>query len=123
MKTLLTLFVLFFSINVFAKTYSAHGDIMAQVCSWTFKCKMERLDFVISETSEGVIHKKIKRIYQSTEINEIKDGVCWITYKYRSGGFVNPPTYFDYYMKGFGQNNSDGSYKLIKPEYVWFKCK
>ena len=121
MKYLVVVLIIFFSSVAYSETFRANGDIMGQICSWG-KCKSDRLDFVITEHGDGLIHKKIKREYHRTEIHDIDEGVCWIVYKKRSSGFVYPVTYFDYYMKGFGHQYSNGSHKLIKPKYVWFKC-
>lgn len=121
MKFMIIILIFFLSSGAYSKTYRANGDIMGQTCSWG-KCKSDRLDFVITEYGDGLIHKKIKREYHSTEIHDVNEGVCWIVYKKRSSGFVYPVTYFDYYMRGFGHQYSNGSYKLIKPKYVWFKC-
>ena len=99
--------------------YRAHGDIMGQVCSFgIFNCRMERLDVVINE-EEGQRYYPIRRRYSHLEIEDLKDGVCWI--KYSLKGFIAEYRY-DYYMKGFGQKKANGYYDVIKPQYVWFKC-
>ena len=85
--------------------YVATGHFEGLVCKYFGTvCSYERLDAV----KKGGAYDTIKNNYSS--VDEYKNGRCHI---YNKGLF----------KQAFYQEQSDGTYKKLKPDYISFSCK
>ena len=89
--------------------YIVTGQIDGNVCKFGIVCSHQRLDAVKKDGEFYTINKR----YSS--VDEYKNGRCWIYTK--SNFFIN------LFKQGFYQEQSDGSYKKLKPDYVTFLCR
>lgn len=95
------IFISFYSTISYAE-YVANGQIKGWVCNWG-TCSMQNLDAVKSGSSYYTIKKNHK------SVDDFKNGKCTVNNK-------------GWFKQTFYQQQSNGSYKKLKPDYIVFPC-